>query len=118
MMGARPTVSQAGEGDGEGVLLLEAETRVSAAAPGRTLRQLCRHFEHGHALPVTLAGNVGRVGFNAGVCTFHAVGDGGFLVARVTASDDAALAWLESMVGRHLERAFRDKPEVRWTRPA
>ena len=117
MMGAWPTVSQAGAGDGEGALLV-SETRVSAAAPGRILGQLCRHFEHGHALPVTLAGHEGRVSFTAGACTFQADADGGLLVARVAASNDAALVWLESMVGRHLERAFRDKPEVDWTRVA
>ena len=116
MMGAWPTVSPTGAGDGYGALLLVSETRVPAAAPGRTLGQLCRHFEHGHALPVTLAESEGRVGFAAGACTFQANADGGFLVASVAASDDVALAWLESMVGRHLERAFRDKPEVRWTR--
>ena len=116
MMGARLTVSQAGERDGQGALLLVSETRMPAAAAGRTLEQLCRHFEHGHALPVTLPGSESRVGFTAGVCTFQADADGGFLTASVAASDDAALAWLESMAGRHLEQAFRDKPDVRWTR--
>ena len=116
MMDARPTVSQARAGDGKGALLLVSETRVPAAAPGRVLGQLCRHFEHGHALSVTLAGSEGRVSFTVGACTFQA--DAGLLVASVAASDDAALAWLESMAGRHLERAFRDKPEVHWTRVA
>jgi hypothetical protein len=38
---------------------------------------------------------------------------------RVIASDEAALAKLEDVVARHLERfAFREKPEVRWTRAA
>ena len=36
---------------------------------------------------------------------------------RLSAGDEAALARLEDVVARHLLRfAFREKPEIRWTR--
>ena len=93
--------------------VLTAEARVATAVPHRYLGQLCKHFEH--KLPVTLAEAQGRIAFPAGVCTLDAEAE--TLVLRVTASDEAALASLEDVVARHLERfAFRDKPEVRWVR--
>ncbi len=94
-------------------LMLSSEGRVPTAVPRRYLGQLCKHFEH--KLPVTLAEDHGRIEFPAGVCTLDAEAE--TLVMRVTAGDDAALARLEDVVARHLERfAFRDKPEIRWTR--
>ena len=95
--------------------MLSSEARVLTAVPRRYLGQLCKHFEH--KLPVTLAEGHGRIEFPAGVCTLEADADAETLVMRVTASDEAALASLEDVVARHLDRfAFRDKPEVRWTR--
>lgn len=86
---------------------------MATAAPGRYLAQLCKHF--GHKLPVTLAEDRGSIEFSGGVCALEA-GDGA-LTMRLTAGDEAALARLEDVVARHLLRfAFREKPEVRWTR--
>jgi hypothetical protein len=93
--------------------ILSSEARVPTAVPRRYLAQLCRHFQH--KLPVTLAEDHGRIEFPGGVCALEA--EAGTLVLRVTAEDDAALATLEDVAARHLARfAFRDKPEIHWTR--
>ena len=92
--------------------VLLSEARVPTATPRRYLGQLCKHF--GHKLPVTLSEARGRIAFPGGVCTLDA-DEAETLVLRVTASDEAALASLEDVVARHLERfAFRDELEVRW----
>jgi uncharacterized protein len=92
---------------------LSSEARVSTPMPSRYLAQLCKHF--GHKLPVTLAEDHGRIEFSGGTCALEA-GDG-TLVMRLTAGDEAALERLEDVVARHLLRfAFREKPEVHWTR--
>ena len=92
-----------------------SEARVPTAMARRYLGQLCKHFAH--KLPVALAEDHGRIEFPAGVCTLDA--EAGTLVMRLAAGDEAALAKLEDVVARHLERfSFRDKPEVRWTRAA
>ena len=94
---------------------LSSEARVSTAAPSRYLAQLCKHFQH--KLPVTLAEDRGRIEFPGGVCALEA--GSGTLVLRLTAGDEAALARLEDVVARHpLRFAFREKPEVQWTRPS
>lgn len=90
-----------------------SEARVATAAPRRYLAQLCKHFEH--KLPVVLAEDRGRIEFSGGVCTLEAGDDA--LTMRLTAADEAALVRLEDVVARHLLRfAFREEPEVRWTR--
>jgi hypothetical protein len=62
-----------------------------------------------------LAGEHGRIELAAGSCVLQAGSD--TLVMRVTANDERALAGLEDVVARHLLRfAFRDQPEVQWTR--
>ena len=92
-----------------------SEARVPTAVPRRHLAQLCRHFQH--KLPVTLAEDQGRIEFPGGACALEAAS--GTLVLRVTAADDAGLTRLEDVVARHLARfAFRDTPEIRWTRAA
>jgi len=96
-------------------LLLSSEARVSTKAPRRYLGQLCKHF--GHRLPVQLEEWQGRIEFPAGVCELDAAADERALVMRVSASEEAALARLEEVVGRHLERfAFREETKVTWKR--
>jgi hypothetical protein len=90
-----------------------SEARVSSTMARRYLGQLCKHFEH--RLPVTVAGDEGRIDFPTGFCRLESAG--GTLTMRLTANDEAALAKLEEVVASHLQRfAFRDKPEVRWMR--
>jgi hypothetical protein len=94
--------------------MLSSEARVPTAVPGRYLAQLCKHFRH--KLPVAFDERHGRIEFPAGRCELDAGADAETLLLRVVASDEAALAKLEDVVARHLERfAFREKPEVRWT---
>ena len=45
--------------------------------------------------------------------------EGDILILRATAADEPSLAQVEEVVARHLERfAFRDQPEISWTRGA
>jgi hypothetical protein len=92
-----------------------AEARVATDMPRRYLGQLCKHFQH--KLPVELTDTHGRIDFPMGVCTLDAEAAPGTLLMRVTTEDDAALAALEGVVGRHLERfAFREPLTVQWVR--
>ncbi len=89
--------------------------RVSTSMPRRYLGQLCKHFEHGDGVSVSLSESHGRIAFPFGVCTLEA--DAETLIMRATAGDAAALDRLESVIARHLDRfAFRDKPEICWMR--
>lgn len=92
-----------------------SEARVATAMAQRYLTQLCKHFQH--KLPVTLAEGRGQIGFSGGVCSLEV--EDGALVMRLAAEDAAALERLEEVVSRHLARfAFREPPEVRWSRAA
>jgi uncharacterized protein len=94
---------------------LHSEARVTTARAARYLGQLCKHFAH--RVPAAHAETQGRVEFPWGICTLEAVGD--VLILRAEAKDMASLDRVEDVVARHLERfAFRDKPEVRWSRNA
>ncbi|WP_159711011.1 DUF2218 domain-containing protein [Geminicoccus flavidas] len=94
---------------------LASEARVATAVPGRYLQQLCKHF--GHKLPARFDARQGSVEFPTGRCELDAEAEPGILRMRVTAADAEALATLEGVVARHLERfAFREKPEILWTR--
>jgi hypothetical protein len=88
---------------------------VPTEKPSRYLGQLCKHFAH--RLPVSFDERRGRIEFPAGLCEAEA--GPGTLTLRVTAPDAAALPGLEDVVARHLARfAFREQPEIRWTRSA
>jgi hypothetical protein len=93
--------------------LPSSEARVPTAVPRRYLAQLCKHFQH--KLPVTFDEGHGRITFPAGTCSLDAASESSALLMRVTAEDETALATLEGVVARHLERfAFRERPEIRW----
>jgi hypothetical protein len=95
--------------------MIHSEARVSTTRASRYLGQLCKHFEH--RIPASYTREHGRLEFSSGVCLLDAAGD--VLVLRAEAKDEEQLGQLESVVARHLERfAFRDKPEIRWTRGA
>ena len=95
--------------------MIHSEARVSTTRASRYLGQLCKHFEH--RIPATYTGDHGRLEFESGVCLLDAAD--GTLVLRAEAKDEEQLGRLENVVARHLERfAFRDKPEIRWTRGA
>ena len=95
--------------------LATSEARVDTARASRYLGQLCKHFAH--RIPVSHTTEQGRVEFPFGVCLLEAEPER--LILRAEASDTQALAQVEDVVARHLERfAFRDKPEIRWHRMA
>jgi hypothetical protein len=92
-----------------------SEASIETARASRYLGQLCKHFAH--RIPVTHTAEQGRVEFPFGVCLLEAEPER--LILRAEASDAQALAQVEDVVARHLERfAFRDKPEIRWSRTA
>jgi len=92
--------------------MLESQTRIETAQPGRYLGQLCKHFAH--KLPVSYDAMHGRIEFPAGICQLDAEGEA--LAIRTTAPDAEQLARLQDVVIRHLERfAFRETLSVTWT---
>jgi hypothetical protein len=95
--------------------MLASEARVATLLPRRYLGQLCKHFQH--KLPVTLDETTGSIAFPSGLCTLQAEAEA--LLLRVSAADPDALVALEGVVARHLLRfAFRDPPQIAWTRAA
>ena len=94
---------------------LSSEARVATPRSARYLGQLCKHFAH--RIPVSYSATEGRVEFPTGICEMEALGD--VLILRATATDEPSLGQVEEVVARHLERfAFRDQPEISWTRGA
>ena len=93
--------------------MIQSEAHVSTTRASRYLGQLCKHFEH--RIPATYTHDHGRLEFPSGVCHLDAQEDA--LILRAESQDEEQLGQLENVVARHLERfAFRDKPEIRWTR--
>ena len=90
-----------------------SEARVATPRSARYLGQLCKHFAH--KIPASYSGAQGRIEFPAGSCELEATDD--LLILRAIAADAPSLSQVEEVVGSHLERfAFRDKPEISWTR--
>ena len=95
------------------VTTLHSEARVTTTRASRYLGQLCKHFAH--KIPAEHSETQGRLEFPWGLCTIEAAGD--LLILRAEAKDTPSLDQLEEVVGSHLARfAFRDKPEIRWSR--
>jgi hypothetical protein len=95
--------------------MFSSEARVPTSVPARYLGQLCKHFAH--KVPVEYTAEHGRLEFPFGTCVVEAESD--LLVLRADAQDEPSLRHLEEVIARHLERfAFREKPEIRWTRTA
>lgn len=91
--------------------MLQSQARLNTTVPRRYMSQLCKHFQH--KLPVTLNDDDGSITFSSGVCTLQAEPEA--LVLRAEAADPEALAQLEGVVGRHLERfAFREAITLDW----
>ena len=93
-----------------------------ASNPASSLNQISRPMGIPFRFNLTRScsshsGTQGRVEFPAGICEMEAEGD--ILILRATAADEPSLAQVEEVVARHLERfAFRDQPEISWTRGA
>jgi hypothetical protein len=122
--------------------MLIAEARVETDRPGRYLNQLCQHLSNrgrhlgtgkgrllrhrpggyqgdhprpGTAEQVQVEWTVteGKVKFPRGQCAMRASGDA--LLLRAEAADDAALEFIENLIGSHLGRFSRREPlTVTW----
>lgn len=78
----------------------------------RYLQQLCKHFAH--KIPVSFDAANGRISFPGGDCDLEA--NENQLTLSVTAPDAEALAQLQDVVVRHLERfAFRESVQLEWS---
>ena len=120
--------------------MLIAEARVETDRPGRYLTQLCQHLsnqgrhlggggrhlrrrpgaDHGGRRPVPAeqvqvdwTETEGEVTFPGGQCTMRVSSDA--LLLRAEAADDAALEFIENLIGSHLGRFSRREPlTVTW----
>ena len=92
---------------------MESTARVATDRPARYLKQLAEHL--GHRINAEYTDERGTLTFEFGVCTLTA--EDGALVLRARAGDEAALARVEDVAGRHLERfGQKDELAVHWTR--
>lgn len=95
-------------------MMQQSLARVPTPKAERYLVQLCKHFAH--RVPAEYDDNSGVIAFDFGRCQMAATPEILALVAE--AADPAALAQVQDVIGRHLERfAFRDGLTVSWTAP-
>lgn len=74
--------------------------------------QLVKHFAH--KIPARFEGSDGEVAFSAGICRLHVEGDR--LTMTIEGATPEAIATLQDVVARHLERfAFREELAVDWS---
>ena len=91
--------------------VVRSVARVRTEKAAGYLGQLCKHFAH--KIPASFEGGAGRIEFSRGVCLLRA--EDGVLTLTVETADPEALAPLEDVVARHLERfAFREELAVEW----
>lgn len=93
--------------------MTHSQARVATERPQRYIKQLCEHL--GHRITADWDERQGSLTFPDGRCTLEIVPEGLLLDAQ--ASDDEALAHVEDVTGRHLERfGQRDQLQVQWKR--
>jgi hypothetical protein len=94
---------------------LSARADVRTDAPERYAKQLVEHL--GHRVSFTTEGATSTAAIAGGTGSVE-VGDG-VLTLRAEADDPAALAQVQDVLGRHLERfGRRAELTVVWTTPA
>lgn len=92
---------------------MDSIARVPTDRPARYLKQLAEHM--GHRINAEYTDERGTLTFEFGVCALTA--EDGALVLRAQADDTEALARVEDVTGRHLERfGQKDELAVNWTR--
>lgn len=92
---------------------LTTRAAVATDRPSPYLKQLCKHFRHKR--PVQFTDTEGTLTFPFGVCRLQAAETTLTLVGE--AADARAIAFLELVVGGHLERfGRRDALTVTWRR--
>ena len=97
-------------------MAMKSSATVPTSHAQRYMTQLCKHF--GHRVPATLAGQEGKVAFEAGEASMRASPDTLMLVS--CAGDAEGLARIERTIESHLKRfAFREPDlAVQWRRGA
>ena len=92
---------------------MKSIARVPTDRPARYLKQLAEHL--GHRIAAEYTAERGTLTFEFGVCSLTA--EDGALVLHARGGDEAALARVEDVTGRHLERfGQKDELAVHWTR--
>jgi caffeoyl-CoA O-methyltransferase len=93
--------------------MVETVGHVATSQPERYIKQLVSHLGHKLSTSVDDSGT-GLVEFDTGRCTLVARADA--IVLEASATDDAALAHVQDVVGRHLERfGAREDLTVTWS---
>jgi len=88
-----------------------AVARVETESPERYAKQLCEHL--GRRSKSTFADGDGTIELTAGVVRLHS--EPGVLVLEAEAGNDADLAVVTEVAGRHLERfGRRNELQVAW----
>ena len=92
---------------------LHSRAEVTTAAPARYAKQLVSHLSR--KVTFTIDGDTSTV--QLGEATGQVVVGDTFLVLLASGSDEQAVAQVEDVLGRHLERfGARDALTVSWTR--
>jgi hypothetical protein len=95
--------------------MMQSVARVPTGQPERYLKQLVSHLGRRRTTELLAPGH-GVITFDDGRCTLTA--EEGVLVLTAMAVDLAALARIQDVVGRHLERfGTRAELRVRWPTP-
>jgi len=93
--------------------MVESVGHVATAQPDRYVKQLVSHLGHKLATSVD-DGGTGLIEFDTGRCTLVPRADS--IVLEASAADDAALAHVQDVVARHLERfGTRESLTVIWS---
>jgi len=93
--------------------MVESVAHVATAQPARYIKQIVSHLGHKLTTGLDDSGS-GVVEFDTGRCTLDP--QPGVLVLAASATDATALARVQDVVGRHLERfGDREGLTVTWT---
>jgi hypothetical protein len=92
--------------------MVESVAHVATPQPARYVKQLVSHLGNKRSTSIDDSGT-GIVEFDTGRCTLVPQAD--TILLEASATDDAALAHVQDVVGRHLERfGTREGLTVTW----
>jgi len=94
--------------------MVDSVAHVVTPQPARYIKQLVSHLGHKLTANVDETTGNGVIEFDTGRCTLDVQSDA--LVLAASATDEAALARVQDVIGRHLERfGGREGLTVTWT---